>query len=47
VRRPLDPRDLPDGNVYIGQLKGRILPVAASRFCAQITSAFAERFEYF
>lgn len=46
VRRPLDPRDVPDGIVYIGQLKGRILPVAASRFCAQIMSAFAERFEY-
>ncbi|MDE2238957.1 MAG: LysR family transcriptional regulator [Rhodospirillales bacterium] len=45
VRRSIDTRDVPDGMVYVGQLKGRILPVAASRFCAQIMSAFAERYE--
>jgi DNA-binding transcriptional LysR family regulator len=45
VRRAIDRRDVPDGMLYVGQLKGRILPVAASRFSAQIMSVFSARYE--
>ncbi|WP_113486996.1 LysR family transcriptional regulator [Rhizobium cremeum] len=43
--RPLDSRDVPAGILYLGQLKGRTLPVAAARFAAQLTSALASQFE--
>ncbi len=43
--RPLDSRDVPAGILYLGQLKGRTLPVAAARFAAQLTSALAAQFE--
>lgn len=45
VCRPLDERDVPPGTLYVGQLKGRNLPVAAARFAHQMLGAFAERFE--
>jgi DNA-binding transcriptional LysR family regulator len=45
VSRPIDQRDVPPGVLYMGQLKGRILPVAAARFAAQISSAFATQYE--
>ena len=44
-RIPVDPRDVPTGVLYMGQLKGRVLPVAAARFAAQISSALADRYE--
>ncbi|MDD2859651.1 MAG: LysR family transcriptional regulator [Acidiphilium sp.] len=47
VRRSIDPRDVPDGVLYVGQLKGRTLPVAAARFCDQILSVFSERYDCF
>ena len=45
VSRPLDARDVPAGVLYMGQLKGRTLPVAAARFAAQLSSAFAKDYQ--
>lgn len=36
--RPVDPRDVPEGLLYLCQLRGRTLPVAAAKFAAQIES---------
>lgn len=35
--RPLDRRDTPDGRLYLVQLRGRALPVAAARFADQVS----------
>jgi DNA-binding transcriptional LysR family regulator len=45
VSRPVDKRDVPSGILYMGQLKGRALPVAAARFSAQIAHALATQYE--
>ena len=45
VSRPLDRRDVPAGVLYMGQLKGRTLPVAAACFAAQLSAALAAQFE--
>ena len=45
VSCPIDDRDVPPGILYLGQLRGRSLPVAVSRFAAQISSALAQMFE--
>jgi hypothetical protein len=45
VVRPIDPRDVPGGLIYVGQLRGRTLPVAVARFADQITKALQLRFE--
>ena len=45
VSRPIDHRDVPPGILYLGQLRGRSLPVAVSRFAAQVASALARMFE--
>ncbi len=45
VSRPVDPRDLPPGRLFLGQLRGRVLPVAAASFARQIQETFASRFE--
>ncbi|WP_224702670.1 LysR family transcriptional regulator [Devosia aquimaris] len=45
ISTPLDTRDVPAGILYMGQLKGRTLPVAAARFAAQLSSAFADEYE--
>jgi DNA-binding transcriptional LysR family regulator len=45
VSRPLDRRDVPAGILYMGQLKGRTLPVAAARFAAQLSASLAARYE--
>jgi hypothetical protein len=45
VSCPMDTRDVPAGVLYMGQLKGRTLPVAAARFAAQLSSAFAAEYE--
>lgn len=39
----LDERDVPDGMLYVGQLKGRTLPVAGAKFANQILAALAQR----
>lgn len=36
--RPIAERDTPIGQLYLGQKKGRTLPVASSRFAAQLSS---------
>lgn len=36
VTRPVDNRDVPEGLLYLCQLRGRTLPVAAAKFAAQI-----------
>ena len=42
--RPVDGRDLPAASLYLAQLKGRVLPVAAARFAEQMMREFARRF---
>ncbi|MDA1327257.1 MAG: hypothetical protein O3C34_21280, partial [Proteobacteria bacterium] len=38
-------RDVPAGMIYMGQLKGRTLPVAAARFAAQLSASLAASYE--
>ncbi|MGE0650549.1 MAG: LysR family transcriptional regulator [Alphaproteobacteria bacterium] len=45
VSRELDPRDVPPGLLYFGQLRGRTLPVAAARFAQQMQETFVARFD--
>lgn len=45
VSRPIDHRDVTPGVLYLGQLRGRSLPIAVSRFAAQISSALVRIFE--
>ncbi|MBO3761570.1 LysR family transcriptional regulator [Ciceribacter sp. L1K22] len=45
VSRPLEKKDVPAGVLYMGQLKGRTLPVAAARFAAQLSTTLATKFE--
>lgn len=44
VSRPLDQRDVKPGVLYLGQLRGRALPVAVSRFAAQMAAALAKQY---
>jgi len=44
VKRPIDVRDVPLGHIYVGQLKGRTLPVAVARFVEQIVRALEESY---
>lgn len=41
--RPVDVRDVPEGRLYLCQLKGRALPVAAAKFAAQMARALDTR----
>lgn len=43
AHRPIASRDVPVGQLYLGQKKGRMLPVASSRFAAQLYSAMEAR----
>jgi hypothetical protein len=45
VSRPIDGRDVPDGLLYLCQLRGRTLPVAAARFASQLERSLVERFQ--
>ena len=45
VSRAIDHRDVTPGVLYLGQLRGRALPIAVSRFAAQISSALVRMFE--
>lgn len=45
VARPLDTRDVPAGVLYLCQLRGRALPVAAAKFAGQLEKSLAQRFE--
>ncbi len=44
VSRPLDKRDVPEGLLYLGQLRGRTLPVAAAKFAGQLERVLIDRF---
>lgn len=44
VSRPVDQRDVKPGVLYLGQLRGRALPVAVSRFGVQVAAALARQF---
>lgn len=43
--RPIAARDVPAGQLYLGQKKGRMLPVASSRFAAQLFSTLEAQYE--
>ena len=43
VSRPVDVRDVPEGRLYLCQLRGRALPVAAAKFAAQMARALDTR----
>jgi len=45
VSCPLDARDVPPGALFVGQMKGRTLPVAAARFAQQMLETFVARFD--
>lgn len=45
VSRPLDVRDVPEGRLYLCQLRGRTLPVAAAKFAAQIGRELDARYD--
>ena len=45
VYRPVSSRDVPAGILHLGYLRGRALPIAASRFADQLASAFVEKFD--
>ncbi len=44
VSRPVDSRDVPEGILYLCQLRGRTLPVAAAKFAAQIEAVLEAEF---
>lgn len=45
VSRPIDPHDIAPVYLYLGQLRNRILPVAAARFVDQLTNSFVAAYE--
>ena len=42
VFSPISERDLPPGNLILGQMRGRALPVASARFAMQLAVALKE-----
>ncbi|WP_108260501.1 LysR family transcriptional regulator [Mangrovicoccus ximenensis] len=44
VSRPVDRRDLAAGRIYLGHLRGRVLPVAVAGFARQIQQVLADRY---
>ena len=42
VFRPISERDLPPGNLILGQMRGRTLPVASARFAMQLATALKD-----
>lgn len=42
VFRPISERDLPPGNLFLGQMRGRTLPVASARFAVQLATALKD-----
>ena len=45
VCRPVDSRDIPPRVLYMGQLRDRVLPVAAARFADQLAAAFVAEYD--
>ncbi len=44
VSRPVDTRDIPEGSLYLCQLRGRTLPVAAAKFAAEVERVLEDRY---
>lgn len=44
VVRPLDTRDVPEGRLYLCQLRGRTLPVAAAKFAEKLQGELDRRY---
>lgn len=44
VSRKVDTRDVPEGLLYLCQLRGRTLPVAAAKFAAQVESVLENQY---
>lgn len=44
VSRPVDQRDMPEGRLYLCQLHGRALPVAAAKFAGRVEGTLETRF---
>lgn len=42
VFRPISEKDVPVGNLFLGQMRGRALPVASGRFAMQLTLALKD-----
>ncbi|MEM7717716.1 MAG: LysR family transcriptional regulator [Pseudomonadota bacterium] len=42
ISRPLAERDVASGNLFLGQLRGRTLPVASARFMRELTASLSE-----
>jgi len=40
--RPISETDVPTGQLYLGHKKGRMLPVASSRFASQLCTALEQ-----
>ena len=45
IARPVDTRDIPEDLLYLRQLRGPTLPVAAAKFAVQLEKVFATRFD--
>ncbi|MEP4378524.1 MAG: LysR family transcriptional regulator [Alphaproteobacteria bacterium] len=45
VSRPIDPRDIADGMLHLGQLRSRVLSVATERFASQLSVSLADRYK--
>lgn len=45
INRPIDTRDVALGAIFVGQLRGRNLSVAAARFANQMMETFADRYD--
>ena len=43
--RPVDSRDIPPSLLHMGQLRGRVLPIAAARFADRLSGVFAAEFD--
>jgi len=44
VARPVDESDVPPGVLHLGQLKGRVLPVAAAKFLDSLITSLSARY---
>ncbi len=42
VYRPISDKDLPPGNLILGQMRGRTLPVASARFAMQLSASLKD-----
>jgi hypothetical protein len=45
VSRPLDPKDVRSGMLYVGQLNDRTLRVAVARFVDQLSASLVQQYD--